>query len=97
LLEPRGWSLAPAYDVNPVATGGGLTLHVSETDNAQDLSLAREVASYFRLDSRRADAIIGEVVAAVRDWRKEAKAVGISRAEQDRMADAFRVAEEAGV
>lgn len=96
LLEPHGWSLAPAYDVNPVATGGGLTLHISETDNAQELSLAREVASYFRLDPRRADAIIGEVVGVVRDWRKEAKAAGISRADQDRMADAFRVAEESG-
>ena len=94
LLEPRGWSLAPAYDVNPVATGGGLTLHISETDNAQDLSLVREVASYFRLDLRRANAIIGEVVGVVRGWRKEAKAAGISRADQDRMADAFRVAEE---
>jgi serine/threonine-protein kinase HipA len=95
LLEARGWSLAPAYDVNPVADGSGLTLNVSETDNAQDLGLAREVAKYFRVDARRAAAIIGEVVAAVRGWRKEAKAAGMSRGEQDRMGDAFRVAEGA--
>jgi serine/threonine-protein kinase HipA len=89
LLGQKGWSLAPAYDINPVATGGGLTLNVSETDNAQDLSLARDVAKFFRVSSGRANTIIDEVVGAVRQWRKEAKATGISRSEQDRMAGAF--------
>ena len=96
LLEPHGWSLAPAYDVNPVPGEGvgGLTLNVSETDNAQALELVRDVARYFRLSARRADEIIAEVVRAVRDWRKQAKAVGIPRAQQDLMAPAFRVAGE---
>lgn len=93
LLEPRGWVLAPAYDVNPVATRGGLTLNISETDNAQDLSLVREVAKHFRLDARRSTEIVDEVVAVVRDWRKAAKAAGIPRAQQDRMATAFGVVE----
>jgi serine/threonine-protein kinase HipA len=92
MLEANGWSLAPAYDVNPVATAGGLTLNVSETDNAQDLSLARDVAKYFRLDARRANAIIDEVTGAVRTWRQEATTAGISRAEQERMAPAFEAA-----
>jgi serine/threonine-protein kinase HipA len=93
LLEPRGWSLAPAYDVNPVPTGGALTLNISETDNAMDLTLVRDVAKYFRIDARRANAIIREMVAVVRDWPKEAKAAGISRSEQERMAPAFRAAD----
>ena len=96
LLGAHGWSLAPAYDMNPVAMGDGLTLDISETDNAQDLALVRDVAKFFRLDARRADAILGEVIAAVRGWRQEAKAARLSRAEQDRMAPAFRVAERAG-
>jgi serine/threonine-protein kinase HipA len=95
LLEAKGWSLAPAYDLNPVATGGGLTLNVSETDNAQDLELAREVAQLFRLRAKQASDIIAEVVAAVRRWRAAAKKVGVSRDEQDRMADAFELAERA--
>lgn len=89
LLEPKGWSLAPAYDVNPVATGGGLTLNISETDNAQDLALVRDVAPFFRIKPRRADAIVREVVLAVRGWRAQAKAAGLGRAEQDRLASAF--------
>ena len=54
LLERAGWSLAPAYDMNPVATGAGLTLDISETDNAQDLALVREVAASFRVKAARA-------------------------------------------
>ncbi len=93
LLEPHGWSLAPAYDMNPVAAGDGLSLNLTETDNAQSLSLARDVAKHFRLSTTRADQIISGVVGAVRGWRAEAKRAGLSRAAQARMADAFRVAE----
>jgi serine/threonine-protein kinase HipA len=94
LLEPDGWSLAPAYDMNPVATSGGLSLNVSETDNAQDLSLARDVARHFRVKPPRAEEIIAEVVRVVRTWRIEAAKAGLSRPAQDRMASAFHLAEE---
>jgi serine/threonine-protein kinase HipA len=95
LLGAHGWALAPAYDLNPVADAAGLTLNISETDNALDLALAREVAQYFRIKSQRANAIVAEVVTAVRDWRTEAKLARLSRTEQDQMAPAFRVAEGA--
>ena len=93
LLEAKGWALAPAYDMNPVATGDGLTLNISETDNAQDLELVREVAKFFRVGARRAETIIGEVRESVRSWREEAGAAGISRGDQERMARAFRLGE----
>jgi serine/threonine-protein kinase HipA len=92
LLTNAGWSLAPAYDMNPVATGDGLTLNVSETDNAQDLALARDVAKHFRVKPARGEVIISEVLGAVRGWRSEAKRARISRADQDKMARAFRLA-----
>jgi len=66
-------------------------LNVFETDNAQNLELAREVARHFRLKPARADAVIGEVVQAARGWRAAATQVGLARTEQDRMADAFRL------
>jgi serine/threonine-protein kinase HipA len=95
LLEPTGWSLAPAYDLNPVAAAGGLTLNISETDNAQDLELVSEVAKHFRLTARRAKEVRDEVVTAVKRWRTEAKKLKISRDEQEQMASAFQVADEA--
>lgn len=94
LFGPKGWTLSPAYDLNPVATGGGLALNISETDNAQDLELARDVAKLFRVTKARADEVISEVVAAVKRWPAEAKKLGISRSEQERMAPAFQVADE---
>lgn len=93
LLEPRGWSLAPAYDMNPVATGDGLSLNLSETDNAQSLELAGDVAKHFRVSAARAKKIRSTVLSAVRDWHAEAQRAGLSRAAQARMADAFRIAE----
>lgn len=95
LLEPTGWSLAPAYDMNPIAGGAGLSLNISETDNALDLELVRDVARHFRVKPREADAVIDEVVAVVRGWRATARAAGLDRAAQDRMAAAFEVAERA--
>lgn len=64
LLRPEGWTLSPAYDMNPVATADGLELNISEYDNAQDLDLAKEVAPYFRMTAREAGEIVSEVVAA---------------------------------
>ncbi len=93
LLRPEGWALSPAYDMNPVATADGLKLNVSEYDNSLSLDLSREVAKYFRIKAPRAEQILGEVVAAVRDWRAAATSLGIPASEQNRMARAFRLAE----
>ena len=93
LLTSHGWVLSPAYDVNPVTTGNGLKLNISESDNSQDLSLVKEVAPYFRINASRASTIIREVIHAVKGWRKEAAALGISTKDQDRMARAFRIAD----
>lgn len=90
LLQPNGWRLSPAFDMNPIASGEGLKLNISESDNAQDLNLAKEVAEYFRVKSDRANEIITEVIGAVKNWQNEATAIGISTSEQDRMARAFR-------
>lgn len=91
MLTPNGWVLTPAYDVNADAHGEGLKLNISESDNAQALDLALEVAPYFRLKAPRAQEIVGNVVAAVKTWRQVASARGLSRAAQDGMRRAFRV------
>jgi serine/threonine-protein kinase HipA len=92
LLSRDGWSLAPAYDMNPNPQGEGLVLNISETDNSQDLGLVREVAKHFRVKPKRAEEIVAEVVKSVSCWRSEARNAKLSRAEQDRMAPAFRLA-----
>ncbi len=53
LLQARGWTLSPAYDINPVATGNGLSLNISRDDNSQDLDLARSIAPIFRVGNQQ--------------------------------------------
>lgn len=93
MLNPTGWTLAPAYDMNPDPHGAGLKLNISETDNAQDIDLALSVAAVFRVKTKRAQEIVNEVTAAVHPWRSLAASHGLSRSAQDRMRRAFRVAE----
>ncbi len=92
LHRDGAWRLAPAYDVNPIPTGNGHVLNIDDSSNAQDLSLARDVAPVFRVNGKTSESIIAAVRAAVRTWRDEARALGIGRDEQDRLANAFRLA-----
>jgi serine/threonine-protein kinase HipA len=89
LRTDTGWTLSPAYDINPNEKGTGLNLNISEKDHSLDLNLALEVAPYFRLKQEEALNIIGKIKAAVSQWRHHAARLGISRAERDVMAKAF--------
>jgi len=89
LLTNEGWVLSPAYDINPVETGTGLKLNISDEDNSLDLNLAMEVSEFFRLSEKRAKEIKEEVLNAVSGWKKAATKYGISRAEQELKAIAF--------
>jgi serine/threonine-protein kinase HipA len=93
LLQASGWVLAPAFDMNPVETGDGLRLNVSESDNSQSFELAYSVAALYRVKARRATQIAREVIDAAVSWRVAASSVGIPKAEQERMRSAFRAAE----
>lgn len=89
LLEPNGWTLSPAYDINPNEYGKELSLNISETDNSLDLGLALSVAPYFRLKETRAGEIIQQVTTAISRWRTIATNLKISKGEIERMAIAF--------
>jgi serine/threonine-protein kinase HipA len=93
LAPDKGWRLSAAYDMNPVPDAGGLTLNVSESDNALDLDLARSVAPYFRVRARRSQEIIREQRRVVQQWAKLASSLRIPAKEQARMAPAFRLAD----
>lgn len=89
ILNPKGWKLSPAYDLNPEATGTGLKLNISEDDNELDLDLALSVCPYFRIEYKRAIVIIEEVKSAVKNWSEIAKKYNISKSEQELMSRAF--------
>lgn len=89
---PDGWTLSPAFDVNPVPrpTPRVLSTPVWNDENPDaSLELAREHAQFFRVDESEADRIIAEVTAAVSDWRAVAHQLGLPGREIERMQSAF--------
>lgn len=89
ILGKDGWKLSPAYDINAVPTGSGLSLNISDDDNSLDLKLAIEVAEFFRIKTVRAREIINQVQKNVSQWRFVANNYGLSRREQELMSFAF--------
>lgn len=89
ILGKNGWRLSPAYDINAVPTGTGLSLNISDEDNSLDLDLALEVAEFFRLAPNKAREIINHVQKNVSKWKSIATNYGLSRREQELMSLAF--------
>jgi serine/threonine-protein kinase HipA len=86
-----GWSLSPAFDLNPNPEGEAKQLATAIDENSAEASLttALEVAELFRLSEARAAAIVGEVSAATERWRNVAQAMGLGTREIERLEPAF--------
>jgi serine/threonine-protein kinase HipA len=87
-----GWTLSPAYDLNPVPTdlkARVLSTRIDLEESTCSLELVQAAAGYFGLSLSKARAIIQEVAAATATWRSVAKEVGARPSEIDRMASAF--------
>jgi len=90
ILSNEGWKLSPAYDVNPNAEGGALSLNVDENSNAIDFELALSVARWFDVTDKQAIEAQKEIKDVVEShWRRLAKQFELSRSEMDNMAPAF--------
>tara|TARA_R110000868_G_scaffold92734_4_gene257277 strand:- start:1341 stop:2588 length:1248 start_codon:yes stop_codon:yes gene_type:complete len=91
-LGRAGWSLSPAYDLNPVPTdlkARVLTTNIDLDEGSCSLDLLESAAQYFSLTLAQARVIIKEVANVTATWRQAAKAVGARPAEVARMASAF--------
>ena len=87
-----GWTLSPAYDLNPTPVEEKpriLASSIDESDSTASLDLALEVAEYFDVTAGRARVIASEVGSVVSNWREDAKRMGLRNSEIDRMASAF--------
>lgn len=89
LLGTQGWRLSPAFDMNPTPWGQGLSLNITENNNALDISLAMEVASYFRDSSKRSQTILDKTKDVASDWKLRAEKAKFPKAEINRMSPAF--------
>ncbi|HMJ35992.1 MAG TPA: HipA domain-containing protein [Baekduia sp.] len=86
-----GWTLSPAFDLNPDPRPGPKLLNTAIDYDAREarIDLALDVAGFFRLTEQEAAAVLAEVMGATRGWRRAATEAGLGSSEIDRMARAF--------
>ena len=89
LLNRDGWRLSPAYDINPIEKGTGLSLNISEDDNSLDFDLCMSVIDYFRWGEEEARIFINQTKKVVSQWKNRAKQLNISNSELMFMETAF--------
>lgn len=91
-LGHAGWSLSPAYDLNPVPVdlkARILTTNINLDEGTCSLDLLEAAAEYFSLGLAEARIIIKEVAIVTATWRGVARDAGVRPREIERMASAF--------
>lgn len=71
LLTPKGWTLSPAYDINPGAKSHQCLLIDSYTEQS-DINALLSASESYMLEKNEATEIVDEVCATIKDWRKTA-------------------------
>lgn len=80
------WCLSPAYDLNPVPAADKareLSTWISEEGPDADIDMALRAAPYLALSASDSHAIVDQVAAAVKPWRKAARRIGMSGHDMD--------------
>ncbi|MCK9629394.1 MAG: type II toxin-antitoxin system HipA family toxin [Bacteroidales bacterium] len=85
LLTAKGWTLSPAYDMNPTLNEYQ-SLLISSSTNKADLGILLDACEDYMLNKKTAEDIILKVVSVVRGWRELATRLGISRKDIDMFA-----------
>jgi len=93
LLTPRGWTLSPAYDINPT-TDQYQNLLISASSNRADLRLLLEASEDYFISKKDAESIIGKVIGATSRWKSIAGRIGVPKGEFILFEDRFKQAED---
>lgn len=86
-----GWSLSPAFDLNPDPDPGPkhLATAIDFGDDRPSIGALMRVREYFRLGEEEAERILAEVRGATARWRAVATKAGVPAAALEQMAPAF--------
>lgn len=76
LLTPKGWTLSPAYDINPGEKSYQCLL-IDQYTEESDIKALLSGCNNYMLEEQEASEIIEEVRAAIKDWRKTATALQV--------------------
>ena len=80
LLTPKGWTLSPAYDMNPTLNEYQ-ALMINSSTNQADLNILLDSSKEYMIGRKEAEAIIDEVKSGVSQWKPVANRLGISKRE----------------
>jgi serine/threonine-protein kinase HipA len=86
-----GWSLSPAFDLNPNPEGETkrLSTAIDENSTVASIETTLEVAGFFGLTDKDARQIVAEVTAGTDGWRDVARSSGLRKSEIEQMEPAF--------
>ena len=82
LLTPRGWTLAPAYDMNPTLSEYQ-SLLINSSTNESNLQILLDSSEEYMISREEALTIITEVLKGISKWQAIAVGLGISKREID--------------
>lgn len=88
LLTPKGWTLSPAYDMNPTLNEQQ-SLLISVSSCESDLNILLDACENYMINKETATKIINEVRNAVKSWRTLATRLGIAKREMESFAQKF--------
>lgn len=88
LLTAKGWTLSPAYDMNPTLNEYQ-SLLISKSSNKADLEILSDACEDYMLSPEVATKIISEVAIAVKNWKAWATTLGISISEMEMFGNVF--------
>lgn len=71
ILTPKGWTLSPAYDINP-STKTHQCLLINENTELSDINALRDSCESYMLGRKDASDIINEVTGVISDWQRVA-------------------------
>lgn len=88
LLTNKGWTLSPAYDINPtLAREQSLLINTYTTESSLDI--LQESCGDYMITSKKATEIIDEVKRAMSTWKQVATSIGLPQSEQNMFKDRF--------
>lgn len=78
ILKQKGWTLSPAYDLNPT-TNRQQSLLINEKTDVSDLQLLKRSAKDYMLEQAKADSIIEDVISAMKRWEQVANSLRLPK------------------
>ncbi|MBO4614592.1 MAG: HipA domain-containing protein [Bacteroidales bacterium] len=88
LLTAKGWTLSPAYDINP-SDNEYQSLLINETSDIADLQILLDAHKSYLLNKETAESIINEVKQWMNRWRSVASYLQIPKSEWKRFENRF--------